>query len=269
MEKGLRHMEAISSLVKREIVEGIDASLRSLVLLERSRRVRQMVDLATRGIEVDPIPRCLEEGQRAILVSNYPSVSETLRTVIKVLCRLPGEKSRLKGIARPEVITGANSLLKALGIEKLAFPVQKDEAGAYRLDRETLKEVLAYLDGPGHVLWLSMTGRTRGNGLLEEDLRTGAALFCVRKGVPVVPMAVVTREERGRLKVVKVRFGEPIHPPEPGETGDFEKAELLIDLSRLAMCQIARLLPPGQRGDFENADEKLVEVDRRLRAYQL
>ncbi|MFQ6079324.1 MAG: hypothetical protein ACE5NJ_09355 [Thermodesulfobacteriota bacterium] len=169
-----------------------------------------MVDLATRGIEVDPIPRCLDEGQRAILVSNYPSVSETLRTVIKVLCRLPGEKPRLKGIARPEVITQANSLLKALGIENLAFPVQKNEAGVYRLDRKTFKEVLAYLDGPGHVLWLSITGRTRGNGLLEEDLRTGAALFSLRKGVPVVPMALVTREERGKLKVAKGIFTQKV-----------------------------------------------------------
>lgn len=207
MEKGLRPMEAISSLVKRQVLEGIDAGLRSLVLLERSRRVRQIMDLTTRGIEVDPIPPCLDEGQRAISVSNYPSVSKTLRAVIKVGCRLPGEKARLKGIARPEVATQANPLLKALGVEKLIFPVQKNEAGLYRLDRKVFKEVLAYLDGPGHLLWLSITGRTRGNGLLEQDLRTGAVLLSVKKRVPLVPMALVTREERGRLKVVKVGFG--------------------------------------------------------------
>jgi len=262
-------MEAVSSLVKREISGGIDAWLRSLVLLERSRKVRQVVNLAIRGIEVEPIPSWLDEGCRAILVSNYPSVSNTLRAVIKVGCLLPGEKPRLKAIARPEVVTEANSLLKALGIEKFVFPVQKNEDGVYRLDRKVFKEILAYLDGPGYVLWLSITGRTRGGGLLEEDLRTGAALFSVKKRIPVVPMGVVTREKRGKLKVVRVRFGEPINPPEVDELGDSERADFLIDFSKLTMCQIAKLLPPGQRGDFENADEKLLEADRRLRIYQL
>jgi hypothetical protein len=260
-------MEAISSLAKREISGGIDAWLRSLVLIERSRKVRQVVDLAIRGIEVEPIPPCLDEGCRAILVSNYPSVSNTLRAVMKVACRLPGEKMRLKAIARPEVVTEANLLLKALGIEKFVFPVQKNEDGVYRLDRKVFKEVLTHLDGPGHVLWLSITGRTRGGGLLEEDLRTGAALFSIKKRMPVVPMGVVTREERGKMRVVKVRFGESINPPEAGEMDDSERADFLIDFSKLAMCQIAKLLPPGQRGDFENADEKLVQVNRRLRIY--
>lgn len=262
-------MEAISSSSKTQVFEGLDAWLRSLDLLERSRRVRRMVDLATRGIGVAPIPRCLDGAHRAILVSNYPSVSQTLRAVLKVGCRLPGEEFRLKGIGRPEVITRANSFLKALGIGNIVFPVHKDEAGAFRLHGKAVKEVMAFLDGPGHVLWLSITGRTRGNGLLEGDLRTGAALFSVKKGVPIVPMGLVTREHEGKLRVVKVGFGEPIEPPRAEVVDDFEKTDFLIDFTMLAMCQVARLLPPGQRGDFEDVEGKLVETERRLRVHQL
>jgi len=172
-------------------------------------------------------------------------VSRSLRAVIKVGCRLSAEKPRLRAIARPEIVTEATSLLKALGVHKFV-PVQKDQAGVYRLETKILKEVLSYLCGPRHVLSLSMTGRTRGNGLLERDLRTGAALLSVKKRIPLLPMGMFTREKRGRLKVVRVRFGEPIHAPQVVEMDDVEIADMLIDFSKLAMCQIAILLPPGQ-----------------------
>jgi hypothetical protein len=268
VEEGLGYTEAASSLLRGKMMQGFDSALRSLTLLQRSKTVRRMVGVAITGIQVGPIPPYLGEGHRAILVSNYPSVPQTLRAVLKIVCRLPGERSRLKGIGRPEVVTQANPLLKALGIEKLVFQVHKDENGAYRLHGAAVKEVLAYLDGPGHVLWSSMTGRTRGNGLLEGDLRTGAALFSVKKGVPLVPMALVTVGEKAKLRVVRVRFGDPIDPPLLGEIGDFEKADFLVDLSKLALCELAKLLPPGQRGDFENVDEKVAETVRRLTMYQ-
>jgi len=264
MEKELRYGEGVASVLKRQISEGLDARLRSLALLQRGRRARRIVDLSMRGIEVEPIPLSLDELQRAILVSNYPSISQTLRAVLKVGCRLPGDRFRVKGIGRSEFVTQASSLLKALGIGKIVFPVRKDEAGAYRLHKKVVKEVLAFLDYPGNVLWMSVTGSTRGNGLLEGDLRTGAALFSVKKGVPLVPMGVVTRDRKGKLKAVKVRFGERIDPPEAAQMNEFEKPDFLIDLSKLALCQIAKLLPPGQRGDFENVEEKLVETKRRL-----
>jgi len=262
----MRYIEAVS-IVRSEISEGIDARLSSLVLLERSRKVREMVDLGIRGIEVEPIPSSLDEGEKVILVSNYPSVSKTLWALLKVGCRLPGEGFRLKAIGRKEVKGEANLLLKALGIANLIFPAQKDEAGVYKLERRTYREVLAYLDNPGHVLWLSLTGKTRGNGLLEGDLRTGAALFSLTKRVPITPMGLVTKEERGKSKVVKVRFGEPINPPKVGEMTEFEKSDFLIDFSKLAMCEIAKLLPPGQRGDFETIEEKGAEIERRLETY--
>ena len=264
MEEGLLQGEAISAPAREEAFEGLDTGLRSLALLDRSRRIRRIVDLALTGIDVEPIPPYLSEEYKAILVSNYPSVPQTLRAVMKVLCRLPGEKPRLKAIGRPEVVTRANFLLKVLGVHKFVFPVHKDEAGAFRLYRKILQEILAYLDEPGRILWISITGRTRGNGLLEGDLRAGTVLFSLKKGIPVVPMGIVTKEHKGKPKVVGVRFGEPINPPGIEEMGDFERADFLIDFSKLVMCHIARLLPSGQRGDFENANDILAETERRL-----
>ncbi len=223
-----------------------------------------MTDMATRGIEVEPIPACLGEGKRAILVSNYPSVSQTMRAVIKVGCRLPGQGFRAKAIGRQEVVVRANTLLKVLGVDQHIFPALKNQSGKYTLESDTLKKVLTHLDGQGNVLWLSVTGNTRANGLLERDLRTGAALFSLKKKITIVPMGLVTKEKEGKPRIVKVRFGEPIHPPEAGKMDEFARSDFLLDTSRLTMCQIAALLPPGQRGDFEDVEEKLAEVKERL-----
>lgn len=256
-------VQAASSILGG-IPQRFDAKLRSLRLLERSRWVRKMTDMAIMGIEVEPIPACLGDNKRVILVSNYPSVSQTLRAVMKVGCRLPGQEFRLKGIARKEVVAGANVLLKALGVDRCIFPALKDQSGKYILDSETLKKVLAHLDGQGNVLWLSITGKTRGNGLLERDLRTGAVLFSVKKKIPIVPMGMVTKAKEGKPEIVKVRFGEPINLPDVGKLDEFEMGDLLLDISRLIMCQTAMLLPPGQRGDFEDVEDKLREVRSRL-----
>jgi hypothetical protein len=256
-------VQAASSVWER-IPQKVEAQLRSWRLLDRSRGVRKMTDMAIVGIEVEPLPACLGDSQRAILVSNYPSVSQTLRTVLKVNCRLPGEKLRLKAIARKEVAAGASVLLRALGVDQLIFPALKDQSGKYVLEPDVLKKVLAHLDGQGNVLWLSITGNTRGNGLLERDVRTGAALFSLKKKIPIVPMGMVTKEKKGKIQIVRVRFGEPIYPPEVGKLSEFERGDFLLDISRLMVCQIAALLPPGQRGDFEDVEDKLREVRDRL-----
>jgi hypothetical protein len=266
MGSGTQVTEAVAGIGSEGISQRVDARLRGVNLLERSALVRRLVDLSTRGVRVEPIPPWLSETHRAVLVSNYPSVSQTLRALIKVGCRFPGPGYRLKGIGRPEVVAQASTLLKALGVDSLIFQVHKDEAGAYRLHRGVVKEVLVYLDAPDSILWLSITGRTAGNGLLEGDLRTGAAVFATMKRLPLVPMGLVTKEERGKPRVVKVRFGEPMAPPDVEALGDFERADLLIDLTRLALCHVARLLPSGQRGDFEQAEEKLEEIEARLAA---
>lgn len=267
MKEALSYIQATSSILKGRISQRADAELRSWRLLERSRWVLKIMDTAIVGIEVEPIPAYLGDGKRAILVSNYPSVPQTLRAVIKVGCRLPGQEFRLKAIARKEVAAGANVLLKALGVDQLIFPALKDQSGKYVLEPETLKKVLAHLEGQENVLWLSITGKTRGNGLLERDVRTGAAFFSLKKKIPVVPMGLVTKEKRGEISIVRVRFGEPIDPPEVGELSEFEMGDFLLDISRLIMCKVALLLPVGQRGDFEDVEDKFREIRSRLNVY--
>jgi hypothetical protein len=263
MKKVSSFVQELSNVLER-ISQKIDTMLRSWRLLERNKWIRKMTGMAITGIKVESIPPCLGEGQRAILVSNYPSVTQTLRTVMKVGCLLPGDEIRLKAIARKELVTRANALQKALGVDQNIFPAQKNQSGKYTLETETLKKILAHLNGQGNVLWLSITGNTRGNGLLERDLRTGAALFSLKKKIPLVPMALVTKDKEGRPKVVRVRFGEPIDPPKLENLDELEMSDLLVDISRLTMGQIAALLPPGQRGDFEDVSEKLREVKERL-----
>ena len=109
MKKVSSFVQAVSCILGK-IPQRFDAWLRSLSLLNRSRLVRKMTDVAIMGIEVDPIPACLGEGKSAILVSNYPSVSQTLKATIKAGCRLPGQKLRVQAIARKEVAAGANVL---------------------------------------------------------------------------------------------------------------------------------------------------------------
>jgi len=242
--------------------------LRSLNLFERE-RVRKIVSLGIRGIEVEPIPPCLEERERAILASNYLPLGLMIEAVLKAGCHLPGKEPRLRVIAREEIIEKANLLLKVMGVDKFVFPAKKDEIGVYRLveGKRAYKEILNYLGEPGHILWLSITGETRDSGLSYEGVRTGAAVFSGRTQVPIVPMGIVTEERRGKRRVVKVRFGEPISPPERESLSDFARSDFLVDFSRLVMCRIAGLLPPGQRGDFENTEEKLREIHSRLRGY--
>jgi hypothetical protein len=265
MGSGVQATESVAGLRSGGISQRMDVRLRRLDLLQRSGVVRRLVDLSTRGVSIDSIPWYLDQGHRAVLVSNYPSVSQTLRALIKMGCRFPGGGFRLKGIGRPDVVAHASTLLKALGIDSLIYPVYKDDAGAYRLHKRVVKEVLDYLEEEGSILWMSITGTTRGNGLLETDVRTGAAVFSTTKMVPLVPVGLVTREVRGRPVVVAVRFGEPIDAPQLKDADEFERADLLVDLSRLALCRVASLLPPGQRGDFEQVEEKLEEIEARMR----
>lgn len=272
MRERLQDIQAFSTVIRREIGRGIsdriDPGLRSLYLIKNP-QARKAVDmLKLRGIEMRPIPFSLEEGRNAVLVSNYPSVEETIDAILKVVCRLPGKEPRLKAIGREEVVTEAGVLLMALGVDWIIVPAQKVD-GVYRLKegRKAYQEVLNHLGKPGSVLWLSVTGETRDSGLREKDLKTGAVIFSLESRVPIVPMGIVT--EQG--KVAEVKFGEPINPPplELGRLSKFERNDCLNDYSRLVMCRIAELLPQGQRGSFNDIDmeKRIREINKRLEAY--
>jgi len=46
-----------------------------------------------------------------------------------------------------------------------------------------------------------------------------------------------------------------------------DRIDLLIDLTKLTMCQIARLLPAEQRSDFAGPEKTLCEATARLKAH--
>lgn len=270
MQERIRDIQALSTVIRREVGKGIsdriDPKLRSLFLIENP-QMRKVVDkVVLRRIRIE-VPPFLEEGRSAILVSNYPSVGEATDAVLKVDCCLSGKESRLRAIGREEVAEEAGVLLMALGVDRILIPAQKVD-GVYRLKegKEAYNEVLNHLRTPGSVFWLSITGETRGNGLLEEDLKTGAVMFSLESKVPIVPMGIVTKQG----KVVEVRFGNLVILPKKEDLKrEYERGDFLNDCTRKVMAEIASLLPPGQRGSFDNMDikERLAEIDRRLKIY--
>lgn len=259
-------VRALSVVMKGEFLREVDQKTRSLNLCE-SPLVRRAIDLYLRSIKIQRIPECLEKNERAVLVSNYFSVGGTTIAVLKAAFCLPGKEMRLRAIARKEVKTKANLLLKALGVDRIVYSAYKDKSGVYKLDKKATTEIVSFLKEPGHVLWMSVTGKTEGNGLLEKDLRIGAAYFSSKSQAPIVPMGVVIKENKGKRRIEEIRFGKPILIPKTKGLDEIEKSNLLIDCTRLTMAEIARLLPRGQRGDFEEADDIVKEIQIRLKTY--
>lgn len=219
---------------------GIFSNLARLDLVDR-KWVRWGLEKMISGIEVKEIPPILNGG--AVLASNYPSVSETMRAWIKIACLLPGDRLRLKGIARETIIAQKSSFLSGF-IAAGIIPASKGEDGSYHLSAEWTRKAIRHLQ-EGGVLALSPTGSTEGNGLLIKSLRPGAVIFAMKCQVPIVPMGLVTQTIRGKDKVVEINFGSPIlvSPPKSEDTVD--------QLSLFVLRKIADLLPYGQRGDFE------------------
>ena len=107
MEKAFLYTEAFTGLVRKAAVGRLNAAAGSVALLDRSSKVRRLTDWAIRGVGVESIPPSLDGTQAAVLVSNYPSVFQSLRAVIKVGCRISTERPRLRAIARPEIVPGS------------------------------------------------------------------------------------------------------------------------------------------------------------------
>jgi hypothetical protein len=223
--------------------------------------VRRLIDLAIHDIKVEEIPASLLSS--AILVSNYPSVPQTLRAVMKVACRIPGEEPRLMGIARQEIITRSNPVVGGF-LQPLVLPATKDQNGKYSLAPKQAATALEHIK-KGGVLWLSPTGSTEDNGLRVEDLRSGAVVFAQKTEAPIVPMGLITNQQG---KITNVVFGDIIELPPMDKVSPFELEDYLADSSVLVLANIAALLPPGQRGkDLEEAEGIIEQTQIRLLRY--
>jgi len=235
----------IFSKIYADVDSGIFNAVSGLRLPENP-LVRKILKETLRGIEIRSIPESLAGG--AVLASNYPDIKETLRAVLKVGCLLPGPELRLLAIAREDIVTRTSPFLGGF-LKEAVLPARKDEEGRYSLVPSYAAKALNHLK-KGGVLWLSVTGSTEGNGLKKEHVRHGAVALAQKAQVPIVPMGIITNEAK---KVIQVRFGQAMIPSSPEEISDFNIDEYRHSFSLLVMEAIAELLPPGQKGDFENS----------------
>ena len=219
--------------------------------------VRKVISEMIRGIEVGEIPDSLSEA--AVLTSNYPGVGETLRAIMKIGCELPGQELRLLAIARKEVVINKNPVLGGF-LREAVLPAEKDGTGKYSLGLEYTIRALKHLNKNG-VLWLSPTGNTGGNGLRVEDLRYGVVTFAQKAKVPIVPVGLITDDQR---KIRQVKFGEAIVLAPLDKVSLFDRDRYLHLSSILVLAKIAALLPPGQRGDFEDTQAIINQTEGEL-----
>lgn len=219
--------------------------------------VRKLLSEIIRDIKIEEIPDSLVKS--AVLVSNYPGVKESLRAVIKVGCELPGLQLRLLAIARKEVITESNPILGGF-LKEAVLPAEKNEEGKYSISPRSAAKALKHLE-EGGVLWLSPTGNTEGNGLMMKDLRFGAVTLALKTNVPIVPMGLIIGEDN---KVERIKFGRSLVFSPIENVNLFNQEEYLRLLSLLVLGEIATLLPPGQRGDFENVEAEIRDVKNKL-----
>lgn len=220
--------------------------------------VRRYIDWKIKGVEVAALPDYLNnESSCAILASNYPEDRwHVLKVVMKVASRLPGKKARIRAIGGKDMVENATWDLRALGVTHLIYPAIKTSKGKYTLEDEVKAQLESQLKLPGIVLWQSITGKTEGNGLLTKDIQPGAASWSATYQIPIFPMAIIPGNGRGNDRTTQVEFGSLIEPPDTeGLTSTSSKYELLIGHTLTVMYHIAKLLPPGQRGDFEDLNE--------------
>lgn len=117
-------------------------------------------------------------------------------------------------------------------------------------DRAALEKALDYLrQGRAVLIFPEGTVARQGHMLAAH---TGAAMLALRAGVPILPIAHTgTRHifvgRRAWLPRVTVRIGEPYLPRVP--QGIAHKVALRLVTEDL-MRRIARMIPPGERGEY-------------------
>ncbi len=176
-------------------------------------------EIYLRDIKIDPIPDLLRFGGKAILVSNYPGVYESIKAGVKILCATPNGAKKVKGIAREEAIKKASPLMKILGVPQFMIPAKKkgEDSEDHELDTDTGKYILRFMEKEGSLLWLTATGKLFPDDLNPEFARAGPGRFSIQTGAPIIPVAYrfhnFDTENKAILKVYRISFGNIIEPP--------------------------------------------------------
>lgn len=132
----------------------------------------------------------------------------------------------------------------------------------YNADFTALRQVLKRLQ-KGGVLAIAPEGTRSQSGTLQEG-HWGAAFLAAKAGVPLIPVGatgtwdqeVLWRFKHFKRARVKLRIGKPFNL---SSLDPHTRDAQLKDGTDEIMCQIAALLPPEQRGVYED-HLRLIEI---------
>lgn len=125
----------------------------------------------------------------------------------------------------------------------------------YQADFAVLREVIRRLNNGG-VLMIAPEGTRSKTGGLQAG-QPGTAYLAAKTGFPVLPVGIVGSQDRLILRnlkrlrrtPVKVRIGDPIYFQSVSRK---DRGDQLQTYTDEIMCQIAALLPEGNRGVYTN-----------------
>lgn len=160
----------------------------------------------------------------AILCPNHTRMSDPFFVVFAM-----GLKVKPRVMAKAEIMSVPviGWILKKAGV----FAVERGKS-----DVGAVKEAIKCLKG-GDKLLLFPEGTRHRDGTLDESGKTGAAMFSVRTGAPLVPIYIPAKKKWfGRTPVV---FGEPFLPQVEGRKGSAEEYKLIAKdlMSRIAALE--------------------------------
>lgn len=160
----------------------------------------------------------------AILCPNHTRMSDPFFVVFAM-----GLKVKPRVMAKAEIMSVPviGWILKKAGV----FAVERGKS-----DVGAVKEAIKCLKG-GDKLLLFPEGTRHRDGTLDESGKTGAAMFSVRTGTPLVPIYIPA--EKKWFARTPVVFGEPFLPQAEGRKGSAEEYKLIAKdlMSRIAALE--------------------------------
>jgi len=209
-----------------------------------------LVDVEAEGL--DNVP----PSGPAILMINHVAFLDPVMLIACVPRRiLP--MSKIENLELP----GVNLLIRQWG----AINVRRGE-----VDRQALRQAIDALKA-GHLLLMAPEGTRSKSGVLQEP-HDGVAYVATRTGALVIPVGIVGTPEiaknwkRLRRTHVQATFGRPFYFETAGARAG---REVLAQMTREAMYQLAAVLPSQQRGRFANLREATTRFLRLTRGNNL
>lgn len=200
------------------------------------------------NLEVEGLDKIPPSGP-AILMINHVAFLDPVMLIACIRRRIV-PMSKIENLRLP----GVNLLIKLWG----AINVRRGE-----IDRAALRQAMEALK-QGHLLLMAPEGTRSKSGELQEP-HDGIAYVATRTNALVIPVGIVGTPDIAknwkRLKRthVHVTFGRPFY----FETANTRAGrEVLAQMTREAMYQLAAVLPPQQRGRFANLREATTQLLR-------